>query len=435
MQQIQSETQTHPQRWRKIFWLVLLVIVGAWAGVGVRVDGDQTAHAKSWCANPLWVHEWGVHVLNGAGERVTMPVHWPKFFHGAAGSGGVPVVTPVRHLPPDNGIRALPVLHFYAPAHHSAIPLALEVGFTEGRATLWYPQVDTLRTATDAHSAWAKTQREALQKARADRKPFDPSTMSTGLDPDPTRQLGWEALSLDPTPARAAQEDPLAAWLGPLRAMDRALWVNGAAESERFLFYEGATAEKPLIKVERGPSWTATRPHYVLRNTSSVAVHDVFVIQRDPAKAADVRVFYAPSIPAGAYAGFLLDGPPLNAADFTKQTRDMLLASLVDSKEPSPPERYDWGTDTCVMGRDPALPQETAEGHKLYQAEADVILEMWGARFFEQPGTVIVYREDIAYVDAQMPISIFTDMLHFVKLRRASLVVWEGLDLAAMSAP
>jgi hypothetical protein len=87
------------------------------------------------------------------------------------------------------------------------------------------------------------------------------------------------------------------------------------------------------------------------------------------------------------------------------------------------------------MGRDPAIPVEAAEGHQLYQAEADIILDIWQERFFAQPGTVVLYREDIAYVDAQMPMSLFTDMFHFIKLRRSSLVLWEGLDLAAMSTP
>lgn len=62
------------------FWQMFLVLVGVWASGWADLDGDQTAHARSWCANPLWVHEWGVHVFNAAGERIIDPVAWPKFF-------------------------------------------------------------------------------------------------------------------------------------------------------------------------------------------------------------------------------------------------------------------------------------------------------------------------------------------------------------------
>lgn len=245
----------------------------------------------------------------------------------------------------------------------------------------------------------------------------------------------WEALTLDPTPARPAQDDAAATWLGSLRALDRALWVNGSAESERFLFYEGATAEKPLLRSSVGRCGLRANPIIFLRNASAFAVHDVFVIQRDLGRV-EARVFYAPSIPAGADVGFTLDGPLLSVDDFKKQTHDTLRASLVDPKEPAPPERYDWSADGCVMGRDPAIPVETAEGHQLYQAEANIILDIWSERFFAQPGTVIIYREDIAHASTdRCPSRCSRTCSILSKLRRASLVLWEGLDLAAMSTP
>jgi len=81
------------------------------------------------------------------------------------------------------------------------------------------------------------------------------------------------------------------------------------------------------------------------------------------------------------------------------------------------------------MGRDPAVPFEQAQGHRLYAAEVDAIVALWGTRFFDQPGTTLVYREDVTYLDAVMPVSVCTDMQHFVELRRARLAVWSSVAL------
>jgi hypothetical protein len=83
-----------------------------------------------------------------------------------------------------------------------------------------------------------------------------------------------------------------------------------------------------------------------------------------------------------------------------------------------------WSRDDCVMMRDPAIPTTTAEGHRLYAHEVDAILDVWAGTFFGSPGTTIVYREDPAYLDRAMPLSIYTDMYNHVKLRRLGLAVW-----------
>jgi hypothetical protein len=412
------------------FGWILCAVCMAWF-----VMAASEAQAKSWCAYPLWVHEWGVHVFEGGGEAAPMP--WPSFFHARTGAGmgagmGAGLSAPVRHFPADSGVRALPVLHFYTAGERVPVPLGLEVGITDGQALVWYPQVDSLRTAADANGAWAQEQRAELLAARAKRVPYDLTTMAS-LGPDPTRQLVWEALSLARAPEHPLGKDPSVGWLETLRAMPGALWVNSpASESERFVFYEGATTSGPQLTVTRGDTWTAAKPHYVLHNPTAFGVHDVFVVERGDDGA---RVFYAPSIPAGASAGFAWDGAPLTPQALKAETRDRLLTVLTDSKQPQVPEGYDWSAGECVMSRDPALPTEAASGHRLFRPEAEAILTIWGERFFDQPGAVILYREDIGYLDAASPLSIYTDMAHFIDLRRAGLVLWRGLDLAAMTDP
>ena len=81
------------------------------------------------------------------------------------------------------------------------------------------------------------------------------------------------------------------------------------------------------------------------------------------------------------------------------------------------------------MLRDPAVPVEAAEGHRLYAAEVDVLLSVWAERLLEAEGTHIVYREDVEALDALMPASLYTDMYHFIDWRRLGIVLVEGVAL------
>jgi len=383
------------------FWVVLALLVT-----------PLSSSAESWCAYPIWAHEWGVQVFGGA-KSAPLPL---SFAHDSTGTVSEP--TPVRDMDVDSGVRALPVVSFFAPqTRFDTVPIGLEVGFSAGKAALWFPQVDTLVDAATANAATALDERQALLDARAKRDPYGENPV---LGADPTRQLVWETLSLEEK--GKGSEKSTQTWVDALRKLDGALWVERGAESERFAFYEGRTDEKPLLEVERGDEWSDTRAHYVLKNPSAWPVHDVLVVRRVGKQA---YVFYAPSIPAGKSAGFVLeDALQVGSDAFKEATRGQLEKSLVDATTPTPPTDYDWSTGTCVMGRDPAVPVEVAEGHRLYQAEVDVLLDAWGPAFFEQEGTVVVYREDPGYLDAMMPLSLYTDMYHFIELRRAGLVLW-----------
>jgi hypothetical protein len=369
----------------------------------------SSALARSWCASPLVVHEWGVQVLRTDGaEPVGVPM--PSWFHR---SGTSPAVgEPVRHLPPDTGIRTLPVVQWYAPVQRD-LPAALEVGFTLGEAAVWWPAVDVLRPATEANSERARQARRELEQARARR---DPLRDNPPLPSDPTRQLGWDRLDLRvQAPARLppAEVD----WVEALRAMPGALWVERGSQADRFVFYEATTTERPSVVLERGESWGPGRQHVVLRNVGDWAVHDVVLV-------ANGRVVTVPSIPAGATAGFLLQDP---------LERDELLSWLgsrwIDAKRPTAPTSWEMDMEDCAMMRDPAVPVEEAASHRLYRPEVELLLQVWGERLAESEGVHLVYREDVAQLDARMPLSVYTDMLHTLELRRLGVVLVEGTVL------
>jgi hypothetical protein len=379
-----------------------------------------SAQAESWCAYPLYAHEWGVQVFSADGAPQA-PVELPNWFH-RGGSGDAWTEEPVRTLPADSGVRALPVVQFYAPAQWSrTVPLGVEVGFTQGEASVWYPQVDQRRPAAEANGGAARRSYGHLAEQRANRQPYFGGEGSGALPGDPRAQLLWDRLELSPD----RLNKPMIAgpdWLTALRDLD-ALWVNRGSQTERFLFYEADTRERPALRVERGETWAPDRPHYLLVNDSAYPVHDVFVLAERGSQG-----FYAPQIPAGASAGFLLDGPGPD------DPRAHLRQALVDHAQPAPAEDYSWAGEDCVMGRDPAVPITEASGHRLYAAEVDIILDVWAPRLFAADDTVILYREDTEALAELMPLGIYTDMFHFVDLRRLGLVLWEGLDLEAMSA-
>lgn len=394
--------------------VVLVVLAAALAPTPTR--------AEMWCADPLWAHEWGVLVHGAGGATRTSGPALPAYFHGQPGAPSGPV-SPVREMPVDGGERALPVLQLYAPRNWRPVPLGLEVGFAEGEASRWFPQLDARRTASDANGPSARAERARLVAAREARRS---GAVTSPLGRDPTRQLAWDRLTLDASPAHtlATTATP---WVQRLRGLTDALWVNGASESERFVFYEGRTRETPAIRLERGPTHAPGRRHLILRNVSAHPIHDVFLVHRE---AGAVFVLSAASIPAGRSAGFVLEDHAVAPADLAVRTRHALRDALVDPHESAPPSDYHWGgASGCVMQRDPAIPVERAVDHRLYAAEVDAILEAWGARFFDAQGTTIVHREDTARLDEAMPISLYTDMYHFVVLRRLGLALVEGATL------
>jgi len=416
------------------------------------------SRAEMWCADPLWAHEWGVVVFGTTGATRSAGPSLPSHFHrpGTARTGSRG--TPARDLPIDSGMRELPVLAFYtAGTWAPPVPVGIDVSFRDGEATRWFPDVDAFRTLTEVSTPGARAARERLMRERG------AGAASRPIPRDPSRQLVWDALELteQPTHAVTTTTEP---WVRALRDVPRALWANrttttGAGESERFVFYEGQTREQPAIRVTRGPTWSATHRHLLLENTSAHAVHDVFLVHRDRGL---TYVLHVPTIPPHAHAGYVLEEHAVEASALRAATRDRLRTALVDPNESAPPTGHSWGgaplvggasaarwglgpqtphgasvpkdqafsgPQGCVMQRNPAVPVDRAADHRLYAAEIDVVLDAWGARFFDAQGTTIVYREDIAQLDAAMPLSLYTDMQHHVQLRRLGLALVENLTL------
>jgi len=340
---------------------------------------------------PLYVHEWGVQVFGSDGSPAEAPPV-PDWFHTTGPAGTAIASGPaVRDLPPDSGVRTLPIVHFYASnLWGDEIPLAIDVAFTEGDPSVWFPQVS-------AHT------------------PGDASA-----------ELGWDRLSLTPNPQHPANAVTDVTWPTDMRGLD-ALWVNSASESERFLFYEADTAERSLLSVERGETWSEERDHYVLRNDSGYDVHDVFVVHRDGEQR---FVFFAPRIPTGATAGFLLADHAVDEAEFLRRTVDALKARFVDAVATRAPAEVRWDLDDeCVMMRDPAMPETTVANHRMFTDEVNAMLGVWQERLFGEEGTTIVYRESTDYLQAMMPLAVYTDMYHYPVISRLGLAVWEDVAL------
>jgi hypothetical protein len=357
-----------------------------------------TAAAESWCAGPLVAHEWGVTVLltEGGVADAPSPPSWVHEVHGDDGT-----VTPVRTLPPDTGERDLPVVHFYAsePWNHD-VPVGVEVGFTQGEASAWFPAVSARTPAAVANSAEAQEGRRSMlavreaNAARGDR---------TDPGPDPTRQLRWDRLVLTQAPLVDSHEAEVD-WVTAARAVPGALWVNGPGESDRFLFYEGRTREVSALVVEGGDSGQVD--HFVLRNRSDFDVFDVVFVH-------DGRAWTAPRIPAGKTAGFLLRAP-----FEPDRVKDWLDARWTDADGVP---ALDWSE--CAMMRDPAVPTEVASGHRLFPAELAVLWGAWEDRVLTPTGTRLLYREAPEALDAVMPLSIYPDMFHVPEVHRLGLVV------------
>ncbi|MCC7537380.1 MAG: hypothetical protein IT379_14250 [Deltaproteobacteria bacterium] len=409
---------------RRVGRALFVAFVCAATAAGSLLVERAPARAEMWCAYPLWVHEWGVQSFAADGSALAPPVALPSYFHGPRSRPrpGPAAGTVVRDLAPDSGIRALPVLHFYSAGSMSdPVPVAIEVGFTHGEATRWFPQVDRRTPAAAARSDAARAARERLRTARGRQTVMGPRQP---LGPDPTSQLEWSRLELTAEPRHTrARTD--AAWVERLRAFG-ARWVNTPDESERFVFYEATTSERVALSIARGPQHRPGHRHYVLRNRGQHAVHDVQLVHRERGA---TFVFAAPSIPAGATAGFVLEQHRVAPARIADATRGRLRNQLLDDREPAPPREYRWDRSDCRMQRDPAVPVERAEGHRLYAHEVDAILDVWGARFFDRPGTSVVYREDTAYLEAAVPLAVYTDMYNFPLLRRTGLASWTGVVL------
>jgi hypothetical protein len=78
--------------------------------------------------------------------------------------------------------------------------------------------------------------------------------------------------------------------------------------------------------------------------------------------------------------------------------------------------------------RNPAQFQPPTTEYRLFPKELAAMEQIWNREFFGNDGLTIIYREATDYLDDTVPLRIFTDMSHYVRLSRCSLVVNRSID-------
>lgn len=389
------------------------------------------AHAEGWDAQPIDAHEWGVQSFDwqtGTPAGATLPG-----FMYTETKPGVPAPvdgTRVKDMEPDYGNRDKPILYFYPPGGFNRdIPVGVEMRFAFGHASAWWPQVNLYRTPAQVAQA----------------KPFEgppdrPSRVNRKIADDERFELVWQRLMLSrelPKGLTLPGKDlPRDHWVDQARNVDSA-YVSNGKEVEKYLFYEGKTTETPAIAILPPPRQDSN--HYLV-NVGDFPIHDVFAIYRDKARnvlwvkylpvMAPVPIVTIgqdewpygrnePQITALALPDFAAMTPEqgLSPEAFTRMTRDRLVETL------SAGVLYDAGWGWFRSLRDPARPQPPTTQSLLFPQEAFALEAIWHADFFAADGLTILYREDPAYLDQAMPLNIYTDMYHFIRLTRCGLVL------------
>jgi len=393
-----------------------------------------TAVGGMWSAQPLVVHEWGVHQFDWSkGVAVEEPL--PEFIY-TDRKPGKPVVPPApraKDMPPDSGVRDKPILYFHTEGYmNKDVPVGVEVRFAYGHASAWWPQASVYRTPEQTAEAkpvdW-KAWRKERQKKRWQR-PLPPV-------PDDERfELVWHKLTLTKEqPARlalAGADLPDDHWVKLARQVD-SYYVSNGQQAEKFLFYEGATKETPAIAIL--PPQMRDANHYVV-NVGEFPVYDVFAIYRDKARGVVWSSYLAELPPVPKRAGkvgawghhvpqivcielpdfdAMAADAPIGDEEFRRRTSKRLIEALTAGRH------YTRGWYQGM--RDPADPQPAARMHQLRNDEAVALEAIWRSEFFQAEGLTVVYRESPASLDQAMPLHIYTDMFHYVMLSRCGLVL------------
>jgi hypothetical protein len=395
------------------------------------------AGAMSWTAEPLTVHEWGVQVFDWGTATAARP-ELPAFVHTDV-HPGLAVAAPqkrVKDLPPDSGMRFKPVLYFYLPEQDLGEAIVgVEMRFAYGHANAWFPQANVYRTpamtANVREPDWnAWRMRNATRSYGATQvKPSLP------VPDDPRMELAWYRLALSKGLPAAGKLPDVAAdhWINTARQVQSA-YVSNGMEAEKFLFYEGATREKSAFAIipDEDSFGVTGKAQYVV-NVAETPIYNVFAIYRRDHHA---WVGYAPTLePIKSQAGSQPGGAgstitALTLPDFDRRTHwtddselagpttDRLLAVLT-------------GDDALSINhgmRDPADPQGPTQSGQLFPDEARALEKIWHDEFFGNEGFTILYRESPAALDQAMPLNLYTDMYHYIKLSRCGLVVCKNID-------
>ena len=400
--------------------------------------------AGMWRPQTLVVHEWGVNYYDWA-KGVAVAQKMPDFIYTDKAPGRsvrVPALR-VKDMPPDSGVRTKPVLYFHAEGYSNrAVPVAVEVRFAYGNANAWWPQVNVYRTpdqVADAKAvdwdAWRKQQ----EKERMTRRP-------PKIPDDKRFELSWHHLTLSKSLPKgvtlSGADLPDNHWVKVARQVD-SHYVSNGKEVEKYLFYEGTTTRTPVVTV-LAPEGRGKTHHVV--NVGDHPIYDVFAVYRD-GKRGQIWTRYlavmppVPRIPKKAFTWGhevpqivslpLLDsdimpaGDPVSKKKFATRTTERLVEALTSG------QHLAFG---CRGMRDPADHQPSTVTHQLYHDEAVALEAIWHEDFFEAEGLTIIYRESPAHLDEAMPLHIYTDMFHYVKLSRCGLVLNRNVNYRAAKA-
>jgi hypothetical protein len=208
-----------------------------------------------------------------------------------------------------------------------------------------------------------------------------------GDTPDPVT-VEWKGLSLGTVNTHPIQDpgsSPAFQWIHQARA-PKALWVNGAKQSERFAFYDGTLKGTTPIEVRvRGDRITLT-------NKMDTPLHDVLVVRRVGEKATTIWL-------ADGGKGLPVDG-----------SVEILLPDLT-----AIPDDFAGGMTGALA--------ERLKGAGLHQDEASATAEMFETEFFGRDGLRVIARMPQRAYDDLLPLTMTPEPAKLVRVGLIEMIV------------
>jgi len=308
----------------------------------------------------LTVHEWGVFTVYNDVDvaNAGLKAEWatlPDFFYRQF---------PKQRLRWMPAAWDKPILYFYTQREHLSVKVKL--AFKEGAPVVWWPACsDPVNHGSSPDGQVAGF--NALEwSAWLGAKSPPSEYQSSGAD---KREL-------------SVVEVPIESWLNAARQVSAAALVTvkgsdqgfgkgaafGRSESERFIYYDG------LVPAPNFLACTAIKGALTVKNNAAFALRDLFVVdRRDGARDAPVRfAHFKDGLAAGAES-------PLTFRDVAAKDWPAAGASEV---------------------------QAALIGAGLFKAEAQSVVEIWRAGFFERPGVTAFYLLPQTEYDRMLPLKI-----------------------------
>lgn len=414
------------------------IVAAMLLGASAFICGE--VRAMMWSAQPIVVHEWGVQEFDWDNGKTVRPV-LPNFIYTDL-NPGVTVPAPehrVKDLPPDSGMRRKPVLYFYlADSRLGENAVGVEMRFAYGHANAWYPQVNMFRTP-DMTAGAKEPDWDGWRKSQQGRPFRNDAGKAVPVPDDPRMELVWSRLVLSKDlPAGPKLQEDLSSqhWISAARKVQSSYVTNGS-ETEKFLFYEGATHELPAIAVIPSLGDISDRAdgdasHIV--NVGDTPIYNVFAICRRGHSGwiAYMHVLEPINLPSSndRGAGTAISTLSIPGSEkFDDSAADYREWSLTTSRLVTALTEGDTISINHGM-RDPADPQGPCISSQLFLDEATALESIWHDDFFNSDGLTIVYQQSPVALDRAMPLNIYTDMYRYAKLSRCGLVLNKNVNAA-----